>query len=486
MVSKTPVPGLAVVCNQAGTILQVFRDDIGLSVTNPIIGRPITALVDPNDVTKALNFLVELKNQQAAFEWELNVGTPQGITTLRFGGVANGEQLLIVAAKTGTQVMQLYEELMLINNEQINTLRQTIKNQIQYAQAQATRDSELYDEISRLNNELVNLQRELAKKNAALQLLNEQKNRFLGMASHDLLNPLTIILAYSEVLAQVESVMVDEESQKMIAAIQQSSNFMLSLVNNFLDVATIEAGKMELRLEATDIVTLVEHNLFLNKVLAGRKNINLELTIAGHNYPKLMIDPQKIEQVLNNFVSNALKFSYPDSTITVKLERNETEVVVTVEDEGQGIPAAEMSYLFNPFQKTSVRSTSGEKSSGLGLAIARKVIEGHKGRIWADSTVGKGSVFAFSLPALQLSEEIGPEDNLPTITADEISQLPRDWLMAFEQIIVILDPAAAKDMVQQIETDHPAVAIKLLALIDTLRMDIILDLLRSTLSAYPR
>ncbi|HEV2762947.1 MAG TPA: sensor histidine kinase, partial [Pyrinomonadaceae bacterium] len=104
------------------------------------------------------------------------------------------------------------------------------------------------------------------------------------------------------------------------------------------------------------------------------------------------------EQVLNNLISNAVKFSHPQTTVKVHTARREKDVVVAVSDEGQGIPEGEVERLFVPFASLSVKSTGGEQSTGLGLAIARKIIEGHGGRIWVQSEVGVGSTFSFSLP----------------------------------------------------------------------------------------
>jgi len=110
------------------------------------------------------------------------------------------------------------------------------------------------------------------------------------------------------------------------------------------------------------------------------------------------LDRGKIAQVLNNLISNAVKFSHGGSRTRVRVTGANDVVTIVVEDEGQGIPAAEVPKLFQPFAKASVRSTAGEKSTGLGLAIVRKIVEGHGGRIWVESTCGKGSSFCFTLP----------------------------------------------------------------------------------------
>ena len=111
------------------------------------------------------------------------------------------------------------------------------------------------------------------------------------------------------------------------------------------------------------------------------------------------MDAFKIEQVLNNLIQNAVKFSHPDKTIDVRTEKKGGMIVVSVKDEGQGIPADELDKLFLPFQRTSVRSTGGEPSTGLGLAIVKRIVEGHGGKIWVESKPGVGSTFHFSIPA---------------------------------------------------------------------------------------
>ena len=112
----------------------------------------------------------------------------------------------------------------------------------------------------------------------------------------------------------------------------------------------------------------------------------------------MMLDPVKIEQVLNNLISNAVKFSHPGSQVLIALEEKADRVVLSARDEGQGIPVEEFDRLFQWFGRTSVRGTEGERSTGLGLAIARRIVEGHQGRIWVDSEVSRGSTFHVSLP----------------------------------------------------------------------------------------
>ncbi len=239
---------------------------------------------------------------------------------------------------------------------------------------------------------------EIAGKNAELVELNNTKNQFLGMAAHDLRNPLSIVSTASAFLLDDASrLLPDAKRAEFLRRINSGSKFMLQLIDDLLDVTKIEAGRLDLELKDGNLCALIEENLALNRMLANNKNIRLDFAPES-GLPSLRFDHRKVEQVLNNLVSNALKFSAPGTAVTVQASRVDGDVVVSVRDQGQGIPADELDKLFKPFGKTSVRGTAGEKSTGLGLAICRRIVEGHGGRIWAESELGKGSVFSFSLP----------------------------------------------------------------------------------------
>ncbi len=398
---KTLGAGIAFLCDEQGQILEIIHN--GLGVEDVFVpGQMLNRVVDRESFSKLLNFLVELRAQDAAFDWQLNVPLGDQVTSLHFTGVKSDEQFLIVAAYTRDNVMQLYEELMQISNEQMNKLRDTIKKLTQKTQASDVQDQAQYDELTRLNNELTNLQRELAKKNVELAHLNEQKNHFLGMAAHDLRNPLGAIQMYSEFLLEEAVGDLSDEHYEFLSNIHAASQFMLRLVEDLLDIATIESGELNLNLWPTDLMALITKNVNLNKVLASRKDITLVLHAEGE-FPDLLIDAAKIEQVFNNLLSNAVKFSYPGSTVDVAVTQVKDNVQIAVTDEGQGIPEEELDKLFKPFGRTTVQSTGGEKSSGLGLAIARKIVEGHGGNITVESEVGKGTTFFVSLP-LEMKE----------------------------------------------------------------------------------
>ena len=262
---------------------------------------------------------------------------------------------------------------------------------------QAERDTRHFNELSLLNNELVTAQRELARSNAELDRLNRQKNELLGFAAHDLRNPLQVILIYSQFLIEEAAAYLDPEHLDFIRTIRSSSEFMLRLVEDLLDVARIEAGTLELDLAPVDLGDLVEHNVALNRVLAEPKGIRIELRREG-GADKMVVDAAKVEQVLNNLIGNAVKYSPPGGTVEVRLAVTEDGAAIAVRDHGEGFAAEEMERLFQPFQTGRASGTSGERSAGLGLAIVKRIVEGHRGAIWVEAAEGGGSVFHVFLP----------------------------------------------------------------------------------------
>lgn len=238
---------------------------------------------------------------------------------------------------------------------------------------------------------------ELEEKNQALVELNQKKNQLMGIAAHDLRNPIGIVQMYSSFILQELSGNLLKEQKDFIQTIYESSQFMLHLLDDLLDFSTIESGKLELELHEGDYSRIVKENVALNKVFADKKNISITMEGDFQSIP-LHVDHSKVEQVLNNLLSNAIKYSFSGTAIVVRVSLDEKFVRTEVIDQGQGIPTGELEKVFSPFVKTSVKTTAGEKSTGLGLAIVKKIVEGHGGNIGVTSEVGKGSNFYFTLP----------------------------------------------------------------------------------------
>ncbi len=389
--------GIAIVCDVNGIVRSVVRDELGLSARVPP-GGSIVQLADQGSAEKAGRFLLSLQKPWAASDWEISVPCPGGIWPLHFTGTAIQEGFLIVAAQSGNGLSRVNQELLCGNNKQTGTALSATANELALPfNGSADSDSKMYDELTRVNNDLSNMQRELFRRNIDLEKINVRMNQFLGMAAHDLRTPLGVILNYSEFLEEEAAPQLNEEHREFITTIREMSEFMLGLINDLLDVAQFESGKPGMKLQPVDLTELVRHNVALNRVLAAKKQIRIVFH-TDTPLPTLMLDHGKIEQVLNNLLSNAMKFSHVGTEITVHLSREAHSALLTITDQGQGIPADDLGKLFKPFSRTRVKSTGGESSTGLGLSIVRRIVEGHGGGVGVESEVGKGTSFHVRLP----------------------------------------------------------------------------------------
>lgn len=230
--------------------------------------------------------------------------------------------------------------------------------------------------------------------------LNELKNKFLGIAAHDLRSPIGVIKNFIILFLNDYLGEIDTKQREVLTTMDKNCDRMLNLINNFLDFSTIESGNLELALTPVDLYDFFTKYKDMTRQLAEKKNIRLKMEIQ-ETLPRLTIDEDRITQVLDNLVTNAIKFSYPDTTVTIQAQSEDGRVKIAVADQGQGIPKHEITKIFKEFSKTSVKPTGGEKSTGLGLAIAKRIIEAHHGTIEVQSKVGKGTTFTIRLPVHQ-------------------------------------------------------------------------------------
>lgn len=231
-----------------------------------------------------------------------------------------------------------------------------------------------------------------------LSKANADKNKFLGMAAHDLRNPLASIRGLAEFLSDGTVGPLSADQRELIDLIHQASQGMVTLVNDLLDVATIESGELKLHPAPASLADLVEKSITLNALESARKRTQIVCT-ERPVAPPIIVDAEKIRQVIDNLLSNAVKYSPPASTIRVSLAlKDDGTQVICVRDQGPGIPENEHDRLFKDFSRLSARPTGGEKSTGLGLAICRKIVEAHHGTIVAENHPAGGCEFRVHLP----------------------------------------------------------------------------------------
>jgi signal transduction histidine kinase len=393
--------GVSFICNDRGVIRRVLFDSAGLFTSRESpSGDMVTQYFDRESSTKVISFIKEVQQNGGSFNHEFKCKGEENHRIWLFSGLRlDNDELLLSGSPPSQDYEKFVEELLRMNNENINELRRLVK--LKTRGEGEVYDEGLYDELSRLNNELTNTQRQLIKKTVELEKINEQKNRALGMAAHDLRNPLSVIQNFSQFLIEEheEKPYLGDQQKTLVVEIFNSTRLMLAIIEDMLDFSSIETGNVRLRKESVNLNRLVDRVVSLQRQQAEKKKILLE-TIHTKEPTICEADPGKIEQVMNNLIINAIKFSDPGTATRVYVKRvSDSAVEIEVKDEGQGIPENELSNLFVPFAKLSVKTTGGESSTGLGLAITKKIIDAHKGTISVESQVGRGSSFIVNLPA---------------------------------------------------------------------------------------
>jgi signal transduction histidine kinase len=237
---------------------------------------------------------------------------------------------------------------------------------------------------------------ELEMTNRELERANRLKSEFLASMSHELRTPLHTIIGFSELLAEEWEGPLNEKQQRFVQHIHTDSLHLLELINDILDISKIEAGRLELRPEPFDFGALVAESLASVRALAQAKSLALETDL---DVPMAVeADRLRIKQVLVNLLSNAIKFTPEEGRIRVEACVQEPFVVVSVSDNGVGIPSEEHDFIFDKFHQVGATSKGIREGTGLGLAITKRLVEQHGGIIRVESEPQRGSTFRFTLP----------------------------------------------------------------------------------------
>lgn len=242
---------------------------------------------------------------------------------------------------------------------------------------------------------------QLEDANTRLEAVSQEKNKYIGIAAHDIRSPLGNIYLLSQLLlGRGSRDSLDPQQKEFIELINKISASALSLLNNILDISQIEAGTLRLKKEHQDYISFLREVIEMNKFIA----LNKEQTIAlESSEPQLLLhfDKTYMGQALLNLLTNAVKYSHRGSPIVIAVRLEQGLVCTRVVDKGVGIRAEDKDKIFRPFQKAQNQPTGGEQSSGLGLAIVKKIVEAHNGSIGVESKHNKGTTFYFNLPLVQ-------------------------------------------------------------------------------------
>jgi signal transduction histidine kinase len=225
--------------------------------------------------------------------------------------------------------------------------------------------------------------------------VDEMKSDFISIASHEMRTPMTSIKGSIELLLGGYAGELPAESTELLGICLTAVDRLIRLINDLLDISKIESGKMELHLARLNVTDCVQKSMRSLRSLAEVNKVTIRAEHA-ERLPEVMADRDRLEQVVTNLLSNALKYSPAEKEVCVRVAAVDNVVRVEVCDEGPGIPPDQLSRVFDRFQQLA----GAKKGTGLGLTIARALVEQHRGRMWVESELGRGSRFYFEIPAL--------------------------------------------------------------------------------------
>ena len=231
---------------------------------------------------------------------------------------------------------------------------------------------------------------------AKLKEVDRMKSEFFSLMSHELRTPLTSIREGTNLFLEGKGGEVTEKQRKLLTIIAEESNRLIRLVNSLLDLSKLEAGMVPFHFTENDLLPLIDRTLHELMPLAESRNIKLEKEIG--EIPPVSMDTERIRQVLRNLIGNALKFTPRCGLVRVMVRRTDEGVHISVSDTGPGIPREHTRGIFEKFRQISPADSRRLQGTGLGLAIVKQIVHAHRGRIWVESEVERGSTFSFVLP----------------------------------------------------------------------------------------
>jgi signal transduction histidine kinase len=256
-----------------------------------------------------------------------------------------------------------------------------------------------YERLQLSNQNLAVANRELEEVNKKLKEIDKVKSDFISIVSHELRTPLTSIKAFTELIL-MKPKMLPEKRDKLLQIINNESDRLARLINDILDLTKIEAGKLSWHITRVSLRDIIQTSVSGIQSLADNKSLIIGVSIP-EPLPLFFGDRDRLIQVITNMLSNSIKFTPQGGRITVVARLEESpkpQIVVTVSDTGIGIPSNDLELIFEKFRRSGDILTNNGQGTGLGLAITRQIVEYHGGTVWAESTLGQGSIFTFTLP----------------------------------------------------------------------------------------
>jgi len=257
--------------------------------------------------------------------------------------------------------------------------------------------TELFSSHKELERRVAERTKELEQLNEELKGLNKMKSDFISSVSHELRTPLTSIKGYASILMTGKLGDVLPAQKERLEKIDKHSNSLVHMINNLLDIARIESGKVQMDMKDISIKEMLDSIIDIITPQVKEKNISLKIN-SKIKFDRIKADHGQMERVFLNLLSNAVKFTPENGKVSIGIEERDNATQFSIEDTGIGIPPQDIQKVFREFFRADNALDQKIKGSGLGLSLVKKIIEAHKGKIWFDSALGKGTRFTFTLP----------------------------------------------------------------------------------------
>jgi len=393
-----------------GTITYSARHErIGQKVQHPMI----LAAVLRGEVTRRITYTDTWRGQKQLKVLQILVpvrptftGKPIGVIGLdqdyRAVAVGTGDTHIRLAVILAVALLALFMSLLPIMNRLMRQLEARNRRLRELANERGV----LLDAERDARTEAEAVQQLLSEQNDRLRELDRLKDEFVSLVSHELRTPLTSIRGYTELLLEEAGELTDDQ-RRFIGVVDRNSQRLLDLVSDLLFLAQVEAGKLAIELDTVDLNTIVDECIEASSPIAVAQGI--KLTAHAEPVPKLEGDRARLAQVLDNLISNALKFTPKGGSVEVRLTAANGHAVLEVEDTGLGIPSHEQAQLFERFFRSSSATEHAIPGTGLGLAITKAIVERHRGRIALESVESAGTTVRVELP-------LGVEQDLDVAT----------------------------------------------------------------------
>jgi len=382
-ITVSDLDGNIIECNQ------VTLDMHGYSAKEELLGKSAFNLIAPKDHRRAAENLKKtleqgcLKDLEYTFLAKDGRHFPGGLSVSVIRDSSGKPTSFVATTKDLTERKRTEEEL--------RQYREHLEGLVE------ERTDKLKKTLRKLEKEVDERKRAeslIKKQNERLKELDRMKSEFLSTAAHELRTPLTSILGFSEILLKKK---LDEERRnRFLKIINEESTGLAALINDLLDVSSIESGRgFKIKKAPTDVKDIILENVDLFKSQTDKRTFKVNLP---PDLPKIELDKDKIDQVMENLLSNALKFSPEGGEVTVSIEQAKGKLKISVSDTGMGISKKDLPHIFEKFYRADNASIQAIGGTGLGLAIVKYIVESHGGKMSVESEVGKGSTFSFTLP----------------------------------------------------------------------------------------